>query len=69
MHETVREALKDVYEIVAAKDIKSSDGEQISYKDLQDLLFERVVSAIDLLGMEDIYLDKEGMENAKTSND
>lgn len=69
MHDTVKEALEDVYEIVAAKDIKNSDGEQISYKDLQDLLFERVVSAIDLLGMEDIYLDKESEENAKTSND
>lgn len=59
MHETVKEALKDLYELSTAEKITDSHGEQISFKDAQNIYLEVVVSAIDLLGMEDIYLKEE----------
>lgn len=59
MHETVKEALKDLYELSTAEKIEDGKGNQISFEDLQSLYLEVVVSAIDLLGMEDIYLKEE----------
>lgn len=54
----VRELLKDLVDISTAKEIKS-DGETISYWDLQELYGNKISELVELLGMMDLYDDKE----------
>lgn len=67
-YENVREALKDMYAISQAKDLKVRtyadpkcktliNERQATVKDMQEMMFEFTASVADLLGMEEIYLD------------
>lgn len=55
--ETVKDGLKDLIELCESKKM-TSGNEPISFEDLQSLYQERIYALADLLGMEDIYLNK-----------
>lgn len=55
--DNVRDVLKGMIEIAEAPSI-TTDGKEITVKDLQELFLERAYNLADLLGLESLYLRK-----------
>ena len=57
-YENVREAIKDLIDVSEAEMV-SVDGREPTVEEMQELFREMIYSLADLLGFENLYLDKE----------
>lgn len=56
-HENVRDALKDAFELIDSSSI-TIDGKEVTVSQFKELIGEKLYNVTDLLGLEDIYLNK-----------
>lgn len=58
-YDNVKESLAALIEIADATSLRREDGTPATAADVQDLIRERAYELADLLGVSELYLDKE----------
>lgn len=57
-HENVRDVLKTLIDLAGAKNF-TTNGRESTVEDVQELFAERIYNLADLLGFENLYLDRD----------